>query len=576
MQARKKTNHHPGPALARGLFSCVLSLASAMAQAQARVDVQRDAAEQRRTQEREAQQREQQDRSRDIRLSAPAAPVQRLLDTESPCFPIRQIELRGDSAQQFDWVLASLSGPQQTDSPLNKCLGTQGIGILLQRAQNAIVTKGYVTTHVLAQPQDLSGGNLALTVVPGRIRAIRIQGATGDEVTTAVPAKAGDILNLRDIEQALENFKRVPTAEADIQITPADQPDHSDLVITYQRTTPVRLSLSLDDGGSKSTARYQSSATVSWDNPLGWNDLFYFTQSHDAGGGDPGPRGTRGYTLHYSLPYGYWTLGTTLGENRYHQTVTGLTQNYVYSGTSGNAEIKLSRLVYRDATRKTTVSLKAFERHSENYIDDTEVQIQRRTVGGWELGLGHKEFLGSTTVEGNLAYKRGTRDFGATDAPEESTGTGTARFTLWAVDLTVTRPFKLAAQALRYQGTVRIQGNETPLTPQDRFSIGSRYTVRGFDGEGGLTGDNGWLLRQDIGWALGTSGQELNLGVDVGEVAGQSTQQLPGKTLSGAVLGLRGSYKKLQYDVFAGAPLYKPEGVRTGETAAGFSLTVAF
>lgn len=226
----------------------------------------------------------------------------------------------------------------------------------MQRAQNAIVTKGYVTTHVLAQPQDLSGGNLALTVVPGRIRAIRIQGATGDEVTTAVPAKAGDILNLRDIEQALENFKRVPTAEADIQITPADQPDHSDLVITYQRTTPVRLSLSLDDGGSKSTARYQSSATVSWDNPLGWNDLFYFTQSHDAGGGDPGPRGTRGYTLHYSLPYGYWTLGTTLGENRYHQTVTGLTQNYVYSGTSGNAEIKLSRLVYRDAKPAATVA----------------------------------------------------------------------------------------------------------------------------------------------------------------------------------------------------------------------------
>jgi hemolysin activation/secretion protein len=559
------------------LFSVVLSVG-----AQALTDAQRDAAEQRRIQERDTQLREQQQQKPDERLSAPVAAAKRLPESESPCFPIRQLELRGQGAGEFGWILDSLSGDQKIDSPLRKCLGTQGIGILLERAQNALVAKGYVTTRVLTEPQDISTGNLVLTVVPGRIRAIRFADKEGKPVApptslkTAVSARPGDILNLRDIEQALENFKRVPTADADIQITPADQPDHSDLVVAYQSTTPVRVSLSLDDSGGKSTGRYQASSTFSWDNPLGLNDLFYISLNQDAGGGDPGPRGTRGNTVHYSLPYGYWTLGTTFSESRYNQTVVGTSSNYVYSGTSGNAELKLSRLFYRDATRKSTAYLKAFERHSNNYVDDTEVQIQRRVVGGWELGLGHKEFLGTTTLDANLAYKRGTRDFAAMDAPEEATGQGTARFGLWTADLTLNQPFKWVGQAMRYQVNLRVQGNDTPLTPQDRFGIGGRYTVRGFDGESSLAGDSGWLLRQDIGWTLGSSGQELYLGIDAGGVSGQSTEQLAGKALSGGVVGLRGNYRKLQYDVFVGAPLYQPSGFKTSETTAGFSMNLAF
>jgi filamentous hemagglutinin len=36
------------------------------------------------------------------------------------------------------------------------------------------------------------------------------------------------------------------------------------------------------------------------------------------------------------------------------------------------------------------------------------------------------------------------------------------------------------------------------LLPQDLFSIGGRQTVRGFDGNSVLSGDQGWLVRQEI------------------------------------------------------------------------------
>ncbi len=170
--------------------------------------------------------------------------------------------------------------------------------------------------------------------------------------------------------------------------------------------------------------------------------------------------------------------------------------------------------MYRDASRKTTVSLKAFQRKSNNFIDDTEVQVQRRIVGGWELAAGHKEFIGQATLEGNLAYKRGTGAFGSLPAPEEAFGEGTARFALASADANLNLPFAIGPQKLRYNAAWRGQYNRTPLTPQDRFAIGGRYTVRGFDGESSLSAERGWLLRNELSAALGSSGQEAYIGLD--------------------------------------------------------------
>ena len=62
-------------------------------------------------------------------------------------------------------------------------------------------------------------------VIAGRIRAVRLLDDETHRGTTlnALPTGPGRLLDLRDIEQGLENLKRVPTAEADIQIAPGQQ-----------------------------------------------------------------------------------------------------------------------------------------------------------------------------------------------------------------------------------------------------------------------------------------------------------------------------------------------------------------
>jgi hemolysin activation/secretion protein len=122
--------------------------------------------------------------------------------------------------------------------------------------QNAIIAKGYVTTRVMAAPQDLNSGELVLSVIPGKVRNIRWAEGSDERATwrNVLPLKPGDILNLRDLEQGLENFKRLPTADADLQITPAQGPDakpgESDLVIAWRQRFPFRVMASLDDSGS--------------------------------------------------------------------------------------------------------------------------------------------------------------------------------------------------------------------------------------------------------------------------------------------------------------------------------------
>jgi len=349
-------------------------------------------------------------------------------------------------------------------------------------------------------------------------------------------------------------------------------------VVKYVQSKKWRVTLSLDDSGTEATGRYQAGATVSVDNPFGLNDLFYVSANHNLSGhvfSDPA-KGTEGQTVHYSLPYGYWMLGITASNSQYHQSVAGLSQDYVYAGKTNNAEVKLSRLLYRDQRRKTTLALKGFRRESRNFVDDTEIEVQHRVVGGWELGLNHKEFIGDATLEGTLAYKHGTGAFGAIAAPEEQFGEGTSRLRLYTAEVSLNAPFKLGQEKLRYSGLVRAQWNRTPLTPQDRFAIGGRYTVRGFDGETSLMGERGWLIRNDIGWALGQSGAELYAGADYGHVGGRSTADLLGRNLAGAVIGVRGQWSKLSYDFFMGAPLSKPEGYRTARTTFGFNLNASF
>ncbi|UGA37521.1 ShlB/FhaC/HecB family hemolysin secretion/activation protein [Chromobacterium haemolyticum] len=429
----------------------------------------------------------------DVRLPRQADVLADYPATEAPCFAIHELRMVGELAERFRWALAAADA-------VGRCLGAQGVNLAMKRVQNALIAQGYVTTRVLVTPQDLKPGVLTLTLIPGRIQSIRFAEPASWRArwSNALPARPGDVLNLRDIEQALENFKRVPTADADadIQIEPAGADGKSDLVIAWKETLPIRLSLSLDDGGSEATGRYQGSATLSLDNLLTVNDLFYYSQGKDLFQHDP--LGSKSRSLHYSLPLGYWQLGLTLNDYRYHQTIAGANEKYLYRGDSENSQLNLSRVVFRSQAHKTTLSLRAYQRKSRNFVEDTEIRLQHRQTAGWELGLNQRSYLGDDTLDAGLNWRRGTAMLGALPAPEEETGSGGSRPSVVTADLSYNQPLQIGAQKLRINSQWRGQWSKGALVPQDRFVIGGRYTVRGFDGDLSLSSERGWLWRNEL------------------------------------------------------------------------------
>ncbi|OUY06104.1 hemin transporter [Acinetobacter populi] len=512
---------------------------------------------------------------------------------ETPCFNIKNMVLTGDDAQTFRFYLYSALKELKFKSGM--CLGAGSINQIMTVAQNKIIDAGYTTTRILAAPQNLTSGKLRLTVIPGRIRTIKFDENNIEQTHVnrikdshnVMPFSAGDILNLRQIEQGLENLKRLPTVEADIEIVPADLPNESDIIIKWQqRTYPFRMSLSADNSGSDSTGRFQGSATLSIDHPLHLSDLFYVTYSRDLADrqeytdieGNHAGSGTNGYTVYYSAPYKNWLFSIDSGKNKYHQAVAGDSQVYTYSGESKTSNATLSRLVYRDAHRKTTVNAGMWLRSSRNYIDDTEIEIQRRRTAGWQIGLEHSEYIGAAMMNASINYKRGTGAWNALTAPEEQFGEGTHLMQILNADLGLSYPFKVNEQLFIYTLGIRSQWNQTPLVSNDQFSIGSRYTVRGFDEKNTLMAERGWYVRNDFAWQYQPA-QQFYVGLDAGHVSGASAEYLVGQTLAGTVAGFKGQFQaggRWSYDLYMGTPVYKPRYFRTDDMNIGFNLFYSF
>lgn len=546
-----------------------------------------------RQQEQERALREKLEAQPDERLSDPQrsiAPSQPPLDTkplpreEKLCSSIKHIILTGEATEHFQWALDNVHLREgQPDPVIGQCLGIQGIAIVMARVQRAIIDRGFVTTRVLLSSQKLDNGILAFTVIPGRIHMIHFADGVSERATkwNALSIKRGDILNVHDIEQSLENLKRVPTVAADIQIAAAKsanaKPNESDLSISWQQSRPFRLSTFVDDSGSRATGKYQGGITLSLDHPLMLNDLLYLTLNHDLGGGMAGDRGTRSYTVHYSVPYAQWLLSFAQSGFHYHQNFPGYPRNNLYSGESDNSELKLSRLLYRSHTLKTTAAFRLWSRQSRNFVNTHEMSNQQRRMAGWEASLKQHAYIQTAALDMTLTYRRGTGMLNTLSAPEENYGEGTSRPQIITAEMTLSVPFKLKKQPVQYSLTAHAQWNQTPLVPQDRFSIGSRYTVRGFNGEASLIGERGYYLRNELSLPLANTGHTLYTGLDYGEVDGPSACRCQlGKRLMGGVIGLRGGFKGFNYDLFIGHPIKHPEYFPAPSTIAGFSVSYQY
>jgi hemolysin activation/secretion protein len=573
------------------MISCMaLPVPDAQAQTSPPVAALSDAEQdQRSRQKQKAREREQAVKAPGVRSTGPQSAGRPELPAEEPCFRIQSFVLEVPATlPDAVRALGASALPQDRfafarewlDHYVGQCVGKQGLDVIVKALSKEILSRGYITARVLLPTQDLSSGTLKLALVPGVIRQLSFADPTTRGVwKTAFPTRPGDLLKLRDLEQGLEQMKRLSRQDVAMQIVPADAPGESDVVITVQRAKPWTVVASIDNSGTRTTGRLQGNLSLGIDNPLGLNDLFNIGASQDLELGDR-RLGSHGWNGFYSVPWGYWTGTLSAYANTYYQQIAGVNQTFVSSGNSQTVDFKLQRVISRSQNDVLGVQLRLTKRFGASFIEDTEITQQRRNNTFVEAGLTDRHYFGSAQFDGSLAYRQGIGWLGAT--PDRSTQVQgpTYRLNMAVLDANLSVPFRVANQSLRYVTTLHGQYTNDMLYYIDDLAIGSRYTVRGFDGETLLAAERGFYWRNELQVPIGSTGQAVYAGLDYGRVFGPNAAFLAGTQLAGAVVGMRGSASTrlgaFAYDLFAGTPVYKPSDFPTACVTVGFQLTAQF
>jgi len=510
----------------------------------------------------------------DALSSSPAQRARGLdLPTETPCFPLREVAWEGASPPRALALAAQ--------DVVGQCVGGQGLRALQEHLIGLLIDIGEVTARVVVPEQSLAAGTVTLRYLPGRISAVKGEGTVG-WWRTALPTGPGGELNQRDLDQALENIRRLGSqSDAAIDIAPGPELGDSDILIKPGTGKRWHGYLGGDNGGMDSVGKYQINAGLTLDSPLFLYDQLSVSWNSNAHWRDAQSH-TRAASINYSIPFGYWTFFTGASKSTYRQTVAGFEDPIIYGGTTKQIQAGVSVVPYRGTAYKGNLSMSLLRKRTESTLNDVPIDVQRRDVTGYEIGVGHRHYVGQAVLDIGGGVRGTLPQF--SDQPGYVYGDPdwNGRSTLYTANAGLYLPFNVADQPFAYQANWQIQHAKTAIVPADYFTIGNRYAVRGFDGQMTLAAEDGWTLRNDLSWNLdavtGLPGQQLYAGLDVGRVGGPSAAYLSGRTLVGAVAGVRGRfsipYVNASYDLSAGWPLKKPESLETASTV--FAMAVMF
>ena len=510
-------------------------------------------------------------------LSAPAAPAAAdgvlVLPTESPCFTVAKVA--------WDGPAPSATMRRASEGVLGRCVGGRGLQALQAHLMARLIDRGLITARVLVPEQSLAGGTLTLRYVPGRIAGVKSDGAPG-WWRTALPTWPGGEVNQRDLDQALENIRRLAgQADASIDVAPGPELGDSDIIIKPGTGKRWHAYVGGDNAGMESTGKNQVNAGLTLDSPLFLYDQLSVSWNSNADLRN-NDAGSRAASVNYSIPFGYWTLFAGASKSRYRQTVAGFEEPIVYGGTSKQIEAGVSVVPYRGASYKGTAMLKFLRKRASSTLNDIDIEVQRRDVVGYEFSYGHRHYVDQMVLDIGGGVRGTLPQFSNQPGYVYGDPDWNGRSTILTANAGLYLPFKVAGQQLAYQANWQIQHAKTPIVPADYFTIGNRYAVRGFDGQMTLAAEDGWTLRNDLSLNLGNLGQQLYTGLDAGRVGGPSAEYLASRTLVGAVAGLRGRIAipgaanavNASYDLSAGWPLKKPDNLKTQSTV--FAATLMF
>ncbi|HIE8530476.1 TPA: ShlB/FhaC/HecB family hemolysin secretion/activation protein [Klebsiella variicola subsp. variicola] len=501
---------------------------------------------------------------------APTLPTTASAEAGGKCFELFRIRLDNVT------VLPRSVQRKLTAIPAEGCMTLKDIQLRVRDVTQDYLSRGFITSRAWLPEQDISGGSLVIAVTEGRVETVTLDGHQEKALKMAFPQAEGQVLNLRDIEQGLEQLNRMSSRALTVDILPGSREGFSRVaLVPASQRFPVSLDVSADNSGQKSTGSGQMNARLTADNPLGLADQWTLTAGRDSEFHHD--RRSRNMQGSVSIPYGYWLFSAQYGWSDFYQTLSlgESPLRWRYEGTVQSHRLGASRTLLRDGKQRLVFDIALSRRETENRLGGVRLDVSSPTLSSVTAGLSYSRSIGGgyltfgPSISHGLSLAGATRDDPAHPDLPRSEFRRFSASTSWFYPLTSSIYWLTSAY-----------GQTTPdnLYASERLSVGGQYSVRGFK-EQYLSGNRGGYWRNELTGQLLTlpvtgGGLSATGAVDIGHVISQRGIT-EGGTLTGASFGFELSNTWLSQSLTVGVPLSWPGSIRPDKHVVYWQATVS-
>lgn len=411
----------------------------------------------------------------------------------SKCVDIKTVEFNGNTK------ISTTRIKKITQPYLNKCLTVDDINKILNAITNAYIDAGYITSgaYLITPQTKLNDNILQIKIVEGTIT--KFSGITETERKTAFPWVLGSVLNLRDIEQGLDQMNRLSSNHTKMEIKANENANGtSKVVITNEKKNPTSYSVYTDNLGSKPTGEYRLGFGIVEDNLFGINDQINLGYTNSVSGNSD--KYSRALSLGFSVPLGYWSITNNASYSEYKTYMKlPISGEKLYSyGDNFTDSFIIDKVISRGQKYKLSVSVGVNFKSPNNYTKVLDIKAKNDSSS---RGISFLEYALPTTFyfdRGIIFVKPSFVDGANFWGIEKDDGTYPQKAQFDAYKLYLYSSWNIGF--VNFTTTIDGQYTEDEVLSSETVYIGGETSVRGF--KDGVSGDSGFYIRNDFNFNL--------------------------------------------------------------------------